>query len=430
MDIISILSIFSLMLSLYLGLHILLIDKKSETNRIFFFMCLSLALWTFCAIMMLTSNDKKYSFLWLKIVTFGFIPFTAVLFHFCLVLTKIIKIKKIFYLLIYLPTVILMYGNLTSFIVYKNFIKIDNHWELILAKGSPWLIFYTIYLCFNIFLSCLLLFLWYKKTDSIKQKKQALIILITYFITATFDILEGILIPAFTSYNSRGMAQVGMIILMIGIWYAIVKYRFLSITPEFVSKDLIENIDESVILLNDSFNIIKINPATEKLINLKSEDIKSSPISEIISEHKSITDEINNMIKEDHKTFSSRIHYITGNNKNILMDIKFYVIKDKYNDLIGIMLIGKEVKELKQFRSKYKITKRQEEIIRMIINGKLNKEIAQSIGVAESTLKGHITNVYNKLGVTNKIELLNLLKKFNLIPEQPSDKSLLLLKRG
>ena len=122
MDIISILSIFSLMLSLYLGLHILLIDKKSETNRIFFFMCLSLALWTFCAIMMLTSNDKKYSFLWLKIVTFGFIPFTAVLFHFCLVLTKIIKIKKIFYLLIYLPTVILMYGNLTSFIIYKDFL--------------------------------------------------------------------------------------------------------------------------------------------------------------------------------------------------------------------------------------------------------------------------------------------------------------------
>ncbi len=29
-----------------------------------------------------------------------------------------------------------------------------------------------------------------------------------------------------------------------------------------------------------------------------------------------------------------------------------------------------------------------------------------------------------------KIELLNLLKKFNLLPEQPSEKNLLLLKRG
>ena len=172
--------------------------------------------------------------------------------------------------------------------------------------------------------------------------------------------------------------------MMIGIWYSIVKYRFLSMTPELVSKDLIENIDDSVILLDASLKIIKINPITEILINHKSDDIIHLPISKIILEHKSIIDEINNMIKDNYKTFSTRIHYIKSDNKNILMDVKFYILKDKYNDLIGIMLIGKQVKELKQFRSIYKITKRQEQIIRMIINGRTNKEIADVIAWVNS----------------------------------------------
>ena len=429
MSIITIVSIFSLMLSLYIGLNILFIDKKSETNRLFFFMCLSLAFFIFCSLFITSAKENEYLSLWLKCGIIGILFFYSFLLHFCLVISKIIKIKNFYYLFLYLPTIILVLGISFLPFIYRDFIKGKDQLAFIFSIGLPWLVFYLIYITLYSLSTYLILYLWYKKSKFIKHKRQSIILLIGICSINLINLVEAMILPLFTSYKSLGISPITVMILTLGIWYSITKYKFLSITPELVSKDLIENIDESVILLNDSFNIIKINPATEKLINLKSEDIKSSPISEIISEHKSITDEINNMIKEDHKTFSSRIHYITGNNKNILMDIKFYVIKDKYNDLIGIMLIGKEVKELKQFRSKYKITKRQEEIIRMIINGKLNKEIAQSIGVAESTLKGHISNIYNKLGVTNKIELFNLLKKFNLIPEQPSDKNLLLLKR-
>ncbi len=431
MNILSVLSILSFMLCLYLGLHVYFIDKKSGINRLFFFLCLSLAIWTFCSIFITSAKDKEDLLFWFKISTFGFVPFVALSLHFNLILTKkVIKIKNIFYSFIYLPTIILMYGNFTSFIVYKDFIKVNDYWIFVLAKGSPWLLFYYIYIFSYPFLSTLLLFLLYIKSDSIKYKRQSIIILISYIITALSSLLDGIILPAITSYQSIGFAPVGMLVLMIGIWYSIVKYRFLSITPELVSKDLLENIDESIILLDDFLNIIKINPKTEAIIDYKSADIKFLSLSKIISESKAIIDEINNMIGTDHKTFSTRIHYIKKNGKNILMDVKFYIMKDKYNDLIGIMLIGKEVKEVKQFREVFKITGRQEEIIRMIINGITNKEIAKTIGVTESTLKGHIRNIYNKLGVANKMQLLNLLKKFNLLPEQPSEKNLLLLKRG
>jgi DNA-binding NarL/FixJ family response regulator len=90
-----------------------------------------------------------------------------------------------------------------------------------------------------------------------------------------------------------------------------------------------------------------------------------------------------------------------------------------------VLIIGKEVKELKQFKLIYKITDRQSEIIQKIISGDSNRLIAENLGITESTIKGHITNIYDKLGIYNKMQLFNLLKEYNLIPEQPSEKTIL-----
>ena len=63
------------------------------------------------------------------------------------------------------------------------------------------------------------------------------------------------------------------------------------------------------------------------------------------------------------------------------------------------------------------------EIIQYLISGYSYNDIT------ENTLKRHITNIYNKLGVDNKIQLMNLLKEFNLIPEQKADKTVFLLRK-
>ena len=80
---------------------------------------------------------------------------------------------------------------------------------------------------------------------------------------------------------------------------------------------------------------------------------------------------------------------------------------------------------MKQLKTLYQITDREADVMQLIISGLTNKEIADHLNIAERTIKTHITNIYNKLGVDNKIQLLHLLKDFNLIPEQNSDKTVL-----
>lgn len=105
------------------------------------------------------------------------------------------------------------------------------------------------------------------------------------------------------------------------------------------------------------------------------------------------------------------------------MDAKFKIIKDKFNDLAGYLIIAKEVREVKQLKEIYKITNREASIIQHIISGQTNHEIADELFISERTVKAHITNIFNKLVVDNRIQLIMLLKEYDLIPSQ-ADKML------
>jgi DNA-binding NarL/FixJ family response regulator len=62
------------------------------------------------------------------------------------------------------------------------------------------------------------------------------------------------------------------------------------------------------------------------------------------------------------------------------------------------------------------LTPRESEIIKFLIqkDSSTNKEISESLFISDSTLKNHLTTIYSKLGVKNRIELLKYALKHNL----------------
>jgi DNA-binding NarL/FixJ family response regulator len=53
------------------------------------------------------------------------------------------------------------------------------------------------------------------------------------------------------------------------------------------------------------------------------------------------------------------------------------------------------------------ITKREREVLILMAQGNINKEIAHLLHISTDTVKQHIKNIYRKLGAGNKIEALN-----------------------
>ena len=62
-----------------------------------------------------------------------------------------------------------------------------------------------------------------------------------------------------------------------------------------------------------------------------------------------------------------------------------------------------------------KLTKREMDLIPLIGRGLKNKEIAEELFIAESTVRHHLTSIYRKLGVSGRVELLLFAQQHKLI---------------
>ena len=67
-------------------------------------------------------------------------------------------------------------------------------------------------------------------------------------------------------------------------------------------------------------------------------------------------------------------------------------------------------------RKTFGLTARELEVVSLITEGSTNKYIAQTFGISEETVKRHLTNIFNKLGVGNRLELALFALNHNLLP--------------
>jgi len=51
------------------------------------------------------------------------------------------------------------------------------------------------------------------------------------------------------------------------------------------------------------------------------------------------------------------------------------------------------------------LTRRELEIVRAVVSGYTNKQIAQQLSISESTVKRHVTHIFDKMGASNRIEV-------------------------
>ena len=58
------------------------------------------------------------------------------------------------------------------------------------------------------------------------------------------------------------------------------------------------------------------------------------------------------------------------------------------------------------------LTPREKEIFNLLIKNQSTREIAQTLGISEKTVRNHISNVIQKLGVDSRIQAVFELIKF------------------
>lgn len=66
-------------------------------------------------------------------------------------------------------------------------------------------------------------------------------------------------------------------------------------------------------------------------------------------------------------------------------------------------------------RDPYHLTPKEKEILRLVVDGKQNKQIADALGKSVRTIETHRFNIMKKLGVNNAIDMVNKVVRENLL---------------
>jgi DNA-binding NarL/FixJ family response regulator len=87
-----------------------------------------------------------------------------------------------------------------------------------------------------------------------------------------------------------------------------------------------------------------------------------------------------------------------------VMEGEYWISRSSVGDLVQAVrrLLGHATEGQPR---KPNITPRQQEIIASVAAGRSNKQIAQQFSLSEDTVKRHLTNIFGRLGLSNRLEL-------------------------
>jgi len=85
--------------------------------------------------------------------------------------------------------------------------------------------------------------------------------------------------------------------------------------------------------------------------------------------------------------------------------IVLFIIEDKISNKLNV----------NEIRQQYRLTRREADIVRRVLDGLKNIEISKDLEIVEQTVKDHLSNIYMKIGVQDRFDLIrSLVSSFHI----------------
>jgi DNA-binding CsgD family transcriptional regulator len=395
-----------------MGIFILRIEPKNKLNILFFIKCLIFSIYIFSSIPEIFANKENvFLFYKIRMCLGGASIYIGLCFFIELAAPDTKKIIK--YLLL-IPALIAILITGFSDISYFNVIRINDIFKIIPDYTKSYFLYLPFYLASYGVSICILLYKWNKNSKSNKDKKQSGLILSVSIIFILTIIISDNILSSFSFLKFPYLAPPLFLLYIAAIFYALIKYRFLSFSKRDIVQEIFSNVQDMILILNPDRTLMDVNNNYRTRLSGTDKDIAGKKFEELISNDENILIKFDELVSGKIKSFNTRIIY-KALPENIITDSYLLRIVDKFNDFVAILIVSRENLGIKHLKKQYKITNRQLEIIQMTIDGLSNDEISERLSLARRTIETHLHYIYNKLSVKNKIELMKLANDFNLI---------------
>ncbi|MBN1523019.1 MAG: hypothetical protein JW904_00940 [Spirochaetales bacterium] len=381
---------------LYFGFYIFFLDKKNKTNFLFFIVCMIYSVWSFSFIFInMPALAESEKLIWLKIGYTAAYSYNPVVLVFALHFSgffKRIRLKWLFLAGLAVVPGIYLFMHLIHNAIIRDmpfgFWFISSH------------IYANLYNCASI----IIVIIGAVKNGSQRMRRQVAIIVCGAVIA--------IAVTLFTDFymGNRGIPTLTPALLSIwigSVWFALVRFRLLAVNQRLMNAIVSRHIDE-VIVFTDMRYIIRM--ANEKLLFLMKKtyaQINGVSLFTVFNDEK--LQKSCAVLQQRKQTIIQRKCHLKGKHPGgTLLNMRIQLVQDKYGDDIGFVLVGKEVRGFERLKSVYRLSSREIEVVRCVMTGNTNKEIATRLFISERTVKAHLTHIYNKMGIDNKVQMLNV----------------------
>jgi two-component system, NarL family, nitrate/nitrite response regulator NarL len=97
---------------------------------------------------------------------------------------------------------------------------------------------------------------------------------------------------------------------------------------------------------------------------------------------------------------------------------EYWIGRESVSDLVACLMPRRPGEPAAPFAGKADLTAREIQIVTAVGAGYANKEIATRLSLSEHTVKHHLSNIFEKLGVTNRLEVALYAIKHQLVDDE------------
>jgi diguanylate cyclase (GGDEF)-like protein/PAS domain S-box-containing protein len=367
LNVFSLLSFFASVVCIYLGIFAFRLDTKSKSNKVFLFLCISFAIWAFAYAFVYSAPNKDVLWFWFKASSIGWCTFGGIALHFCLILAKKERIlkKPWIYPLLYLPGIVFIYRAWTGIITAKDFVQTGLGWVGTGAPESIWFWLYIVNCAACIVTGLFLVWFWGRKSDLKREKKQANIIIYAASITFVLGSLTNILLPVLHIQVIPAIASILILIWALGIYHAITGYNLMQATPQVAADEILSRMTDLLILTDCETKITKVNSQVENLLQYDYKELFGKPINLIILEENIVNNAVSTIKENTYLFYNHDVTCTTKYGEHIPVNISCSAIRDKFNEIIGIVFVGQNTRQAHQLYEEIIIRKRVEDALMM-----------------------------------------------------------------
>jgi PAS domain S-box-containing protein len=270
----------------------------------------------------------------------------------------------------------------------------DWGYEVVLSGSTMFLIYWLLF-C-GVYAIASLLHTYFKKNITIYEKKQIRFVMIIILLIVIFS-LGSNLIPPLFNISIFPMTSVSLTIFSFMVMYSMRRYKFMAITNVETLDVVVDTMNDSLVVANETGIIVKVNKAVLKLLDYEEKDLIGVPLTQIIrvSSKKNVSNFIQstifNTLVVNNKRGDAEIEFVTKTGNFIPMNVSTSIVYGKNNNIDGIVIVGRDLTDIK----------------------KLINDLEESKNILEDTVKERT----KELVITNK-ELEKKIKERKKIDER------------